>query len=186
MFRYHSCTNSTTRSHGEDIKDCRSNYVESQLTKNVRYENFLNIVYNSLFTYCTDANITFRDKSSNNINEQFWCASGCSHKCCPCHIVGHIQSYVKEIVKISQTKLFMMNQPVHIFSTAGTKYLSQTTASAKNKYKLQIAWSTTAPDCRCCSVKKSLGKSSIAGCVQFGPRKCYKIMNKLLCFVNQE
>lgn len=29
--------------------------------------------------------------------------------------------------------------PVHIFSTAGTKYLSQTTASARNKYKLHIA-----------------------------------------------
>ncbi len=67
-----------------------------------------------------------------------------------------------------------MKQPVHIFSTAGTKYLSQTTASAKNKYKLHIAWSTTAPDCRCSSVKKSIGKSSIAGCVQFGSEK-YRI-----------
>lgn len=64
--------------------------------------------------------------------------------------------------------------PVHIFSTAGTKYLSQTTASAKNKYKLQTAWSTTAPACRCSSVKKSFGKSSMAGCVQFRPKDEWK------------
>lgn len=31
------------------------------------------------------------------------------------------------------------NIPVHIFSTAGTKYLSQTTASARNKYRLPMA-----------------------------------------------
>lgn len=60
---------------------------------------------------------------------------------------------------------------MHILSTAGTKYLSQTTAKAKNKYKLAITCKTTAPFCLSNSVKKSFGKSSIAGWVQFIPIK---------------
>jgi len=59
--------------------------------------------------------------------------------------------------------------PWQMRSTAGTKYLSQTTASAANKYRAIITCITTAPSCLCLSVKRSLGKSSMAGGVQFSP-----------------
>lgn len=55
---------------------------------------------------------------------------------------------------------------MQIFSTAGTKYLSHTTASARNRYRLPMACRTTAPFWRCSLVKKSGGKSSMAGGVQ--------------------
>lgn len=64
---------------------------------------------------------------------------------------------------------FKMGVPWLIFSTAGTKYLSHTTARAKNKYRLTVMWKMTAPSNLCCRVKKSPGKSSIAGGVQFVP-----------------
>lgn len=62
--------------------------------------------------------------------------------------------------------MFNANLPWLILSTAGTKYLSHTTARAKNKYRLTVMWTMTAPACRCCGVNKSDGKSSIAGGVQ--------------------
>lgn len=61
--------------------------------------------------------------------------------------------------------------PWQIFSTAGTKYLSQTRAKATNKYKLAMMCRTKAPCWRSLSEKKSLGKSSMAGCVQLMPGK---------------
>lgn len=60
--------------------------------------------------------------------------------------------------------------PWQIFSTAGTKNLSHTTARAMNRYSDTMTWITTAPSCLCFSVKKSLGKSSMAGGVQFDPK----------------
>lgn len=69
---------------------------------------------------------------------------------------------------------------MHILSTAGTKYLSQTTAKAKNKYKLAITCRTTAPFCLSNSVKKSFGKSSIAGWVQLIPMKMETFFKLLL------
>lgn len=55
---------------------------------------------------------------------------------------------------------------MHNFTTAGTKYLSQTIAKATNKYSDAIIWMATAPFSLWSAENMSFGKSSIAGGVQ--------------------
>lgn len=154
---YHSCTNAATCCHSQNIE-------------------------NGWADNGPNTDVTFGNERTNDVHEKLRTACGPSHKCGTNDVVRHIQTF-KQIFNKNKNVSFWLWFDwdwekecsfwillVHIFSTAGTKYLSQTTASAKNKYKLTNMWKAIAPACLCSSVKISSGKSSMAGWVQFWPK----------------